>query len=206
MAWNTEQTKSRLLDAAGDEFAELGYSGARIDRIAARAGVNKERIYPYFGNKSGLFEAVISRQMEWGLDEIPLTGEGAEAVARFAGDYFDASVSNPRLARLTAWEGLERSEPVGVDERTTRAALKSAAIEKAVPGLDRESAQDILLTIVSLSHGWTAGRNVGRTITEDPDDNARRRTHIFAAVQAMTVALARLPRPRSLPDRSLSEN
>jgi AcrR family transcriptional regulator len=191
MAWNIEQTKSRLLDAAGDEFAEFGYSGSRIDRIAARAGVNKERIYPYFGNKSGLFEAVISRQMEQGLDEVPLTGEGAEAVAQFAGDYFDASVRNPKLARLTAWEGLERSEPVGVDQRAARAAIKSAAIEKAVPGVDRGTAEDILLTIVSLSHGWTAGRNVARTVAGDPDDDARRRAHIVAAVRAITAAVAR---------------
>jgi AcrR family transcriptional regulator len=191
MAWDTERTKSRLLDAAGDEFASFGFAGARIDRIADRAGVNKERIYPYFGNKAGLFEAVISRQMEQGLDEVPLTGDGAEAVARFAGDYFDASVSNPKLARLTAWEGLERSEPVGAEQRTARAALKSAAIEKAVPGLDRQTASDLLLTIVSLAHGWTAGRNVGLTVTGDPDDNARRRAHIVAAVQAMTAAAAR---------------
>jgi AcrR family transcriptional regulator len=191
MAWDTEQTKSKLLDAAGDEFATFGFAGARIDRIAIRAGVNKERIYSYFGNKAGLFEAVISRQMEQGLDEIPLTGDGAGAVARFAGDYFDASVRNPKLARLTAWEGLERTEPVGAERRADRAAIKSAAIEKAVPRIDRETAQDLLLTIVSLSHGWTAGRNVGLTVSGDPDDNARRRAHIVAAVHAITAAAAR---------------
>lgn len=190
MAWDIEQTKSRLLDAAGEEFASFGFAGARIDRIAVRAGVNKERIYPYFGNKAGLFEAVISRQMEKGLDEVPLTGEGAEAVARFAGDYFDASVRNPQLARLTAWEGLERTDPVGAEQRAARAAIKSAAIERAVPGIDRETAQDLLLTIVSLSHGWTAGRNVGHTVTGHPDDNARRRAHIVAAVRAITATVA----------------
>jgi AcrR family transcriptional regulator len=193
MAWDIEQTKCRLLDAAGEEFASFGFAGARIDRIAVRAGVNKERIYPYFGSKAGLFEAVISHQMDQGLDEVPLTGEGAEAVARFAGDYFDASVGNPKLARLTAWEGLERSEPVGVEKRTARAAIKSAAIEKAVPGLGRDAAQDVLLTIVSLSHGWTAGRNVGLTVTGDADDNQRRRAHIVAAVHAMTLAATLRP-------------
>jgi AcrR family transcriptional regulator len=190
MAWDTEQTKSRLLNAAGDEFATFGFAGARIDRIAVRAGVNKERIYPYFGNKAGLFEAVISHQMEKGLDEVPLTGLGPEAVARFAGDYFDASVRNPKLARLTAWEGLERSEPVGAEQRAIRADLKSAAIENAVPGIDRQTAQNLLLTIVSLAHGWSAGRNVGLTVTGDPDDNAGRRAHIVAAVYAMTSAIA----------------
>lgn len=190
MAWDTEQTKSRLLDAAGLEFAEFGYSGARIDRIALRAGVNKERIYPYFGNKAGLFEAVIAAQMSMGLDEIPVTGAGPDAVARFAGDYFDASVANPRLARLTAWEGLERADPVGAPQRSARAALKVAAIERAVPGLTRHDAQDLLLSIVTLSHGWAAGRNVGVTITGGADDHARRRAHIVNAVRRIAQAAA----------------
>jgi AcrR family transcriptional regulator len=191
VAWDIEQTQTRLMIAAADEFAAFGFAGARIDRIAQRARVNKERIYSYFGNKSGLFEAVISRQMEQGLDQVPLTGDGAEAVARFAGDYFDAAVSHPELARLTAWEGLERTEPVGADKRSARAALTAAAIERAVPGLSHPAAQDVLLTIVSLSHAWVAGRNVGLTITGDPDDSARRRAHIVAAVRALVSDAAR---------------
>jgi AcrR family transcriptional regulator len=188
MAWDTEQTKSRLLDAAAAEFAELGFAGARIDRIATRAGVNKERIYPYFGNKSGLLEAVISRQMEQGLDEVAFTGDGVDAVARFAGDYFTATVNNPQLARLTAWEGLERSEPVGAEQRAHRAAITAAAIERAIPHLGRRGAEDLLLTIVSLCHSWTTNGNLGRTITGDPDDIPRRRNHIVAAVRALVAA------------------
>lgn len=191
MAWNTEQTRIRLLESASDEFATHGFAGARIDRIADGAGVNKERIYTYFGNKAGLFEAVISRHMDEGLDQVPFTGEGEESVAQFAGQYFDASVRSPKLARLTAWEGLERTEAVGAEERASRAAMKAAAIEKAVPGISFSTAQDLLLTIVSLSHGWTAGRNVGLTITGNPDDNVRRRAHIVSAVRAMTAAAAR---------------
>ena len=185
MAWDTELTKSRLLDAAAAEFAEYGYAGARIDRIGSRAGVNKERIYPYFGSKAGLFEAVVSNRMAHDLEEIPFSGTGPDAVARFAGDYFDAAVSNPLLARLTAWEGLERSDPVGADERSARAEVKVAEIQRVLPELSHQAAQDLLLTIVSLSHGWAAGRNVSRTITGDPNDNSRRRAHVVAAVRAI---------------------
>jgi AcrR family transcriptional regulator len=59
MAWDTAKTKRLLLDAAVDEFAAHGPEGARIDRIAAAAGVNKERIYPYFGGKQQLFSAEV---------------------------------------------------------------------------------------------------------------------------------------------------
>jgi AcrR family transcriptional regulator len=190
MAWDTEQTKRRLLDAAAAEFGAHGFSGARIDRIGAGAGVNKERIYSYFGSKKGLFEAAITRQLISGLDETPITGTGPEAVATFAGDYFDASVRNPQLARLTSWEGLERSEPVGVEQRSVRASNKAVAIQRALPGLGVESAQDLLLTIVTLSHAWTVGRNLGLIITGDPDDHARRRVHLMASIRAIAEDLA----------------
>jgi AcrR family transcriptional regulator len=184
MAWDTEQTKSRLLDAASDEFAMFGFAGARIDRISTRAGVNRERIYSYFRNKSGLFEAVLLQQVAQGLDEVSLIGDGPDAVVDFAGAYFDASLANPTLARLTAWEGLERVEPVGASQRAQRASLKAVAIELAVPGLTYHAAQDLFLTIVTLCHGWTAGRNVGFIITGVPDDNGRRRAHIRSVVRA----------------------
>ncbi|MYW04883.1 helix-turn-helix domain-containing protein [Streptomyces sp. SID3343] len=51
MAWDTARTKQLLLDAAVEEFAEFGPAGARVAKIAKRAGVNQERIHQYFGNK-----------------------------------------------------------------------------------------------------------------------------------------------------------
>lgn len=46
-----------ILDAACVEFAEHGYAGARVARIAARANVNKQLIFYYFGSKAGLYAA-----------------------------------------------------------------------------------------------------------------------------------------------------
>ena len=68
MAWDTEGTKRRILEAAVDEFARLGPDGATIDRIARTAGVNKERVYNYFGDKRGLFAAVLRSELDtaWG--------------------------------------------------------------------------------------------------------------------------------------------
>ena len=52
-------TKARLLEAAKREFARLGFGGARVDTIAARAKANKRMIYHYFSNKEALFTAVL---------------------------------------------------------------------------------------------------------------------------------------------------
>ncbi|MEA2532746.1 MAG: hypothetical protein QOJ93_557, partial [Actinomycetota bacterium] len=48
---DAEATKELLLAAASEEFAEHGLAGARIDRIAERAGANKRLLYRYFGDK-----------------------------------------------------------------------------------------------------------------------------------------------------------
>jgi AcrR family transcriptional regulator len=52
-------TQARILDAATEEFARFGLGGARVDRIAARAGANKRMLYYYFGDKDQLFLAVL---------------------------------------------------------------------------------------------------------------------------------------------------
>ena len=49
-------TKRRILDAATAEFAHFGLAGARVDRIAERAGANQQLIYAYFRSKEELFE------------------------------------------------------------------------------------------------------------------------------------------------------
>jgi len=50
--------RQRILAAAEAEFAEHGFAGARVARIAAVAGVNKQLLFHYFQSKAGLHEAV----------------------------------------------------------------------------------------------------------------------------------------------------
>ena len=59
-------TQRKLLAAARREFAQNGLAGARVDEIAARAGVNKQLVYHYFGDKDALYLAVL----EWVYEEI----------------------------------------------------------------------------------------------------------------------------------------
>jgi TetR/AcrR family transcriptional regulator len=59
-------TRRKLLTAARREFANSGLAGARVDEIADRAGVNKQLVYHYFGDKDALYPAVL----EWVYEEI----------------------------------------------------------------------------------------------------------------------------------------
>ena len=52
-------TRGRILRAAADEFARHGYNASGIERIAARARVNKALIYYYFRNKLGLYHEIL---------------------------------------------------------------------------------------------------------------------------------------------------
>ena len=56
---NPDRTKRAILDAAVAEFSAVGAAGARIDSIAAAAGVNKRMLYHYFESKEGLLAAVL---------------------------------------------------------------------------------------------------------------------------------------------------
>lgn len=54
-----EDTRRRILETALDLFAAHGYEGASTRQIADRAGVNLPAIQYYFGNKEGLYRAII---------------------------------------------------------------------------------------------------------------------------------------------------
>ena len=57
-----DRTRARILGAATREFARYGLGGARVDRIAERAGANKRMLYYYFGDKDGLFLAALEER------------------------------------------------------------------------------------------------------------------------------------------------
>jgi AcrR family transcriptional regulator len=108
-----ERTRAAILAAATAEFSAKGLDGARVDEIAARAGVNKRMIYHYFGDKDGLYLAVLEasyaaiRSAELSLrlgDQHPV--EGMRALVNFTWDYF---IAHPEFLSLLATENLHRA-------------------------------------------------------------------------------------------------
>lgn len=66
-------TPTRLLDQALELFAARGYDAVGVQEIVVSSEVTKPTLYHHFGNKQGVFEAVISR------DANPLLGQLKEA-------------------------------------------------------------------------------------------------------------------------------
>ncbi len=61
---NRENSTSLILNAATKEFSQHGLAGARIDRIAEKAGVNKAMIYYHFGSKKKLYHTIIEHHLD----------------------------------------------------------------------------------------------------------------------------------------------
>jgi len=58
------RTREMILKGAMQEFSERGFDGARIDKIALRAGVNKNLLYHHYASKDGLFAALLEHMYE----------------------------------------------------------------------------------------------------------------------------------------------
>jgi TetR/AcrR family transcriptional regulator len=103
-----DQSRQRILTAAAREFSEHGLAGARTDRIAAVAEVNKALLYYYFESKEKLYLAALEmiagevrdRSMEVFLrDATP-----GERVLRTALNHFDRILSQREFQSLMQQE------------------------------------------------------------------------------------------------------
>ena len=56
---DSERSRAAILVAAREEFSRTGLGGARVERIAEKAAVDKKLVYYYFKDKDGLFSAAL---------------------------------------------------------------------------------------------------------------------------------------------------
>jgi AcrR family transcriptional regulator len=93
----------RILKCALTEFAQHGYVGARMDRIARQAKISKRMLFYYFGSKERLFEVVV--ESAWKRGEASLSSAATRDELSFSWSSFQ--IENPEFTRLLGWEGLE---------------------------------------------------------------------------------------------------
>ncbi len=119
----TEITKNKILLAAESEFSEKGIWGARVDAIAAVAGVNKRMIYEHYESKENLYKTVLffvysklaAYESQYYKDSVDPEG----AIRRIVEVSFRFLEANPTFVRILMWENLNRAsylEAGGVKE------------------------------------------------------------------------------------------
>ena len=184
-------SKQRLLAAAAAEFVAHGGAGARVDRIAADAQANKRLIYDYFGDKDGLFDAVLDSFTAEAVGAVPIDGNDLPG---YAGRLFDYHYDHPHLLRLVTWARLEgRSTPAAHEQRKTSYLRRTNAIKAAQQAGIVTTAIDaaqILDLVESLAVGWTSA---ARGVLADSQQLKRERT---AHRDAITEAVRRIVQPQ----------
>ncbi|PVM86385.1 TetR family transcriptional regulator [Caulobacter radicis] len=160
------------MSAALKEFSQAGFAGARIERIVKAAKCNIRMLYHYFGDKKGLYVAVLeaayedlrNREAELKIDfEKPL--EGFLELQRFTFEYFE---KNPRFEGLLRNENLMQGKFVAQSRKVTETAFPlRRTIERLIEsgqeqGLFRDNLDpiQIYVTIAAMSrfhlaNGWS---------------------------------------------------
>jgi AcrR family transcriptional regulator len=118
---DADRTQQALLAAATGEFAEQGFSGARMERVAERAGVNKRLIYYYFGSKDELFLAVLEAtyagirdaERRLALHALP-PQEAVRRLVEFTWHYY---LEHPEFLTLLNTENLHRARHLADSKR-----------------------------------------------------------------------------------------
>ena len=195
MAWDTEGTRRRLKQAATAEFAERGLAGTTMTRIAARAGINKERLYSYYGDKDALWAVVLTEELERLASAVELSGVGLEDIGEFAGATFDYHAAHPQLGRLLQWEGLTRGPAADAIRRAAHYRDKVARFAQA----QREGLLDtgldpghLVFALIALAAWWQTVPQLAQMITgatgDDPTEHDRRRAFVVEAARRLAAA------------------
>jgi AcrR family transcriptional regulator len=108
---DAEATKTRILDAAEEEFAKGGLLGARTESIAAKTGVTKSMIFYHFGDKEGLYSAVLERAVSQRVASIQKTDihniDPEIALKNFVETFLRDLSGNSHLPAIFFYEGIQ---------------------------------------------------------------------------------------------------
>ncbi|NQX03212.1 TetR family transcriptional regulator [Rathayibacter sp. VKM Ac-2856] len=185
-AGTSAATRERLLSAGLAEFSSHGPAGTRVDRVAASAGISKERIYSHFGSKDGLLLAVFERFVTGPLSALPFDPLDLPA---YVGTLFDLLEERPAIARMLIWSGGGVSVP-GMDLLGTSSTHHVRLIRKAQKDGDLShelDPQEILLALHALPLAWHV--HPGLLSSGSTGMNRRRRNASVEAARCLAFEL-----------------
>lgn len=197
---DAEAARADILAAALTEFAEHGYGGARIDRIAAASGMSKPMIYSYFGDKDDLYAAALREayvQIREGERTLNLSDlDPRAAIAALVSFTLDHFIEKPWFVSMLNTENLRGgdaihaigdlseiqshlvSELVGILERGARTGAFRDGVDPV----------ELYITIASLCYFPVANRHTLKSVfgrdLDRPEQLTLRRNLVIGMVLA----------------------
>jgi AcrR family transcriptional regulator len=142
---DADRSQLAILLAARDEFAQHGLGGARVDRIAERADVNKRLIYYYFKSKDDLFLAVLEntyadiREAETELHLRDM--DPAQAIRRLTEFTWEYYIDHPEFLTLLNSENLHQGRHLAMSSRVQE--MNSPLVQTLAEILERGRADGL---------------------------------------------------------------
>lgn len=139
---NNPETRERLLDAAGEVFAEHGFKGATVRDICARAGANVAAVNYYYRDKEGLYTTCLAQWARNALEKFPpLLGLAPDApaedrLAAFIRSFLLRLLDNSRYAWHGKLMSREMFEPTGALDRMVEEMVRP--LSQMLGGILRE--------------------------------------------------------------------
>ena len=168
-----ERTRERLLDAAADVFARVGFGAASVEAIAEAAGFTRGAFYSNFESKDELFLALTERQARRSVAALEAAVAKLDAgVVR--GKHVDSRVIRSVLAAVTESKGAEhgwypitaefellamRAPEVGAAWTSRQRALRAeltAVLTRLLGGLGLRFTVDAATAVELLLGAWAA--------------------------------------------------
>lgn len=189
-----------ILAAARDAFARHGLDGARIDAIAAAAGVNKRMIYYYFTDKEGLFLATLEglyREISAAAADIIPVQDPQKALSEYVATTFHYYLSHPQTVAILNNENLYEARHLKHSKVVPE--LKARFVDKLDDVLQRGMAQGVFrpgldtvtvyITILALVYLYV-GNNATLSVYFDRDLASKKARnawleHIQSSVKAI---------------------
>lgn len=175
------ETRAKLLEAGRNAFGTIGYSEASMDDFTADAGLTRGALYHHFGDKKGLFEAVLlqideemTARMEAAAESAPTRWQGLvdECTA-----YIQMALE-PEIQRIVFRDGpAVLGDPSSWPNASGCVAMMTASVarlqeEGTIADVDAEAAARVINGALGYASQWIAN-------ADDPEAVSEKAVHAF---------------------------
>ena len=205
-----DETRGKLIEAAGYEFAEKGFDGATVRSICDRAGANLAAINYHFGDKERLYEAVVmvAHESRPGVDA-ELKGAGDDprvGLRRYVAHFLEEAVFQQQTPWHQALMAREIAQPTKASERLIREAFRPRfelllrILGRLAPGADRDRLLALGFSVVGQCLHYKLGRSVSERIVGPEAFGRLDAPYLTDHITRFTLAALGRGEPLGLPD------